>query len=1061
MASILGASKSASLNQVGTQLLDLTVSSSANGVTIPIGYGTCALGANIIWSPGLVEHSTTTTVSSKGGPTTTSTQYTYTVSFAAAAGEGPGTILKIWGDAQVLFDQSGHYSGYQGDFTNTVIYSVGMVVKYNHLFWILVTPYATLPAPTPGSWGGWNPYTGTPIDIAGEQQYPSPTLYSGTDTQMPDSTIQANLGVNFTSAFRGLIYAVWDNLAVTNFGNRVPNIRMLVTFGNPAGSPPALTGGVDYIVADLCKRCGIDSSLIAVDDLVPVVTTTPADLVDLPAVGLLTGGVLSFYQYDPACGSPFLFTYPGDGTNRPLKTPKSVYHLKANQTLMMNPYPATVLPGWTNATGNTLLPMTICGAVSGGAGPATWDGTATVPFTPGNVGSYAQANWDMTFVGQLSISVPGTYTFQCSHQGGVVVGIGGGAVRVSGPLTNPHVNMTKTAAKGYPIVMANNFGDYNPTPPTYPTDSFVVTFPAVGNYGLEVDYGCHITNRTLSLGWMMSGQLSPLLPISGTAGADPITEAFGYVITNQKDGRSLIGELESAFFFDSVESDFKLKFIRRGVHQSVITIPEDDLGLVGDNKKLTETITQAQDAPQTVTVLYIDPSLDYQQGTQQKRRSSRVVTTRNQTSLNLPLVMSQTEARQIAEKTLYSTWMERLPYQINLWKAVYALLDPTDVADFIFENVSYQQRINTSSIGQNYAIQMDGVSHLAAAYASAVGGATSSGTVVVVLTVGATAVYMFDLPYFQDTDASLNRLQTGIYWFLVSSDSTATSWPGGVLLQSPTGSSYATLGSSSTSPDFGVTSGTLADPPAFWTWDTTSTLHIVMTKGALAAVTDADVYAGANALLVGNEVIQFVNCSMSMMGSPAVPTYTISRLLRGRRNTEPFAYGHSASETVIVIGAGLGRSTFPDIFIGMSESYKAVTQGADPTAVTPHTFTSAGNDLKPASPVHLTGARDGSNNLTIGWTRRTRYGGDWNNLTGGVPLNEDVEAHSLDIMSGVTVLRSIAWTPGTYDVNGNPTAAYSAANQTTDGITPGDPVTVNVYQVSAQVGRGFQAHAII
>src|ERR1700682_3226894 len=128
MASILGATKSASPNQVGTQLLDLTVSSSANGVTIPIGYGTCALGANIIWSPGLVEHSTTTTVSSKGGPSTTSTQYTYSVSFAAAAGEGPGTILKIWGDAQVLFDQSGHYSGYQGDFTNTVIYSVGMVV---------------------------------------------------------------------------------------------------------------------------------------------------------------------------------------------------------------------------------------------------------------------------------------------------------------------------------------------------------------------------------------------------------------------------------------------------------------------------------------------------------------------------------------------------------------------------------------------------------------------------------------------------------------------------------------------------------------------------------------------------------------------------------------------------------------------------------------------------------------------------------------------------------------------------------------------------------------------
>jgi hypothetical protein len=33
-------------------------------------------------------------------------------------------------------------------------------------------------------------------------------------------------------------------------------------------------------------------------------------------------------------------------------------------------------------------------------------------------------------------------------------------------------------------------------------------------------------------------------------------------------------------------------------------------------------------------------------------------------------------------------------------------------------------------------------------------------------------------------------------------------------------------------------------------------------------------------------------------------------------------------------------------------------------------------------------------------------------------------------------------------------ATYSAAEQTNDGITPGDPVTVSVAQVSAVVGAG-------
>src|ERR1019366_9808308 len=107
MANIFGSSApQQNPNGLTTPLADLTVSSSANGESIPVGWGVVPVGANIIWSPGLVEHATTVTVSSKGGPTTTSTQYLYTVSFAAAFGEGPGSILKIEGDSQVLFDGS-------------------------------------------------------------------------------------------------------------------------------------------------------------------------------------------------------------------------------------------------------------------------------------------------------------------------------------------------------------------------------------------------------------------------------------------------------------------------------------------------------------------------------------------------------------------------------------------------------------------------------------------------------------------------------------------------------------------------------------------------------------------------------------------------------------------------------------------------------------------------------------------------------------------------------------------------------------------------------------------
>jgi hypothetical protein len=108
--------------------------------------------------------------------------------------------------------------------------------------------------------------------------------------------------------------------------------------------------------------------------------------------------------------------------------------------------------------------------------------------------------------------------------------------------------------------------------------------------------------------------------------------------------------------------------------------------------------------------------------------------------------------------------------------------------------------------------------------------------------------------------------------------------------------------------------------------------------------------------------------------------------------------------------------------------------------------------------VNLTGTRDGSNNLTIGFIRRTRYGGQWLDGTGVVPLNETVEAYEIDILEAdwLTRVRTIAWTPGTYDANGNPTAFYSAADQSADGYyTPGDPVRICIYQISSVVSRGF------
>jgi hypothetical protein len=182
----------------GPRLSDLTVSSSTNGTGIPFGYGTFRLGGNIIWSPGLIEHKKEE--SAKGGPTTTT--YTYTASFAAAFGEGPATIKRVWADSKVIYD--------------------------------------------PAAYAG---------------KYPVPSIYEGNETQTADSIIQADIGAADTPAFRGLCYAVWEDFPLADFGNRIPTIRAEVEFRLPDGSRITNIGD---IVKDLCRRAGLDASRIDV-----------------------------------------------------------------------------------------------------------------------------------------------------------------------------------------------------------------------------------------------------------------------------------------------------------------------------------------------------------------------------------------------------------------------------------------------------------------------------------------------------------------------------------------------------------------------------------------------------------------------------------------------------------------------------------------------------------------------------------------------------------------------------------------------------------------------------
>lgn len=538
------------------------------------------------------------------------------------------------------------------------------------------------------------------------------------------------------------------------------------------------------------------------------------------------------------------------------------------------------------------------------------------------------------------------------------------------------------------------------------------------------------------------------------ANLQPSNAVLGYAVTRPTPAAEVIKVLMQAYYFDACESDGALRFIPRGL-ASKLTIPEASLGLVSDKGKLVETVSQEQDLPQQFTVLYNDPEQDYQQGRQLKGRNTRIVRTKQQTVITFPMTMTADWARQVAEKALYLQWLERTAYQMNLAEAYYMLLDPTDVIEFIYEGITFEVRIVENSLGQGFAVMLSCVSENGKNYlSSAAGGRGKGGAKSQPPAQVPTILFVFDIPYLRDQDAEATGY-FGFYWGITA---TLADWPGGILEVSPlnedvflgTGAQQYDSAYGSSPMYFGYTKTVLGSPGNnIWSWDDVNSVEIEMQVGQLEGDTMIDVLNGSNCLIIGGEILQFTN---AVATSPT--TFTVSGLTRGLRGTE-FACGtHAVGELVVMPITGLneGARILSELdvlyyFFAITEQVGAITQ--------PQQITLEGKDLFPLSPVQITGTRDGSGNLTIDWLRRTRIGGanDWNDAVTDVPLSEDSEEYSVDIYNGSSVVRTINVT--------SETASYTAAEQTTDFGSAQAAVSIAVYQISGEVGRGFAGLATV
>ena len=193
----------------GPRLTELRVTGSSEGAPIPRLYGRARIGGQIVWATDFEEEVVTTSQSGGGkggalGPQSKTTEYRYYASFAVALAEG-----EIAGIGRVWAD--------------------GAELDLSTVTW---------------------------------------RLHAGSETQAPDSLIEAREGAGNAPAYRGVAYVVFERLALAPFGNRIPQLsfevhRAVDSFEGLVRAVTLIPGAGEFVYAQepVTRKVGIAANV--------------------------------------------------------------------------------------------------------------------------------------------------------------------------------------------------------------------------------------------------------------------------------------------------------------------------------------------------------------------------------------------------------------------------------------------------------------------------------------------------------------------------------------------------------------------------------------------------------------------------------------------------------------------------------------------------------------------------------------------------------------------------------------------------------------------------------
>jgi hypothetical protein len=541
---------------------------------------------------------------------------------------------------------------------------------------------------------------------------------------------------------------------------------------------------------------------------------------------------------------------------------------------------------------------------------------------------------------------------------------------------------------------------------------------------------------------------------------------YGYISSTESTAKAVIDNLMQAYNFMGREIDGKLVFSKKN-SDPVRTIYEEDLINVSDdsdkgNERYSRTRTSERDLPMKVELTYYDLDRNFLEGNQSSKRPVfpvPAIYSRKSQNFNWPIVMIADDAKQQADRLLYTQSAEReqkkfafLPKHMDL--------DPGDVIQVQMDDGTlFVERIESFDVGNAFNSEVETVALYPPTFVSSSKGAVGDGVPTQTLAeVVESYLFLMDIPLLSVVDEPVGSTYIPIY-AAVGAD--RDGWNYAQVQRSlDSGETYASWMLQNVDVPWGRMETELAEPPhgVFVVDDVNEiTIKFRTTDVTLSSITQTEFFTGtSNLLLVDDEIIQFRDATKL-----SDHEWKVSYLRRGFRGTEWAISQHNVRPTVVVLDQA-AVEVMPIDYTDVAKTipYRAVSKDQYQEQADIEAFTMKGNAIRPWAPSDLDATLDGSD-IDVTWLRRERlYTEDWLMSSTGdeIPDSEPTEEYNVYVLDAAhtgpdapttyvrkTTVTSEEWT-------------YSAADQATDGFDPNtDTLHLAVCKVSSRIGDGFPA----